>query len=185
MTVTISTNSTLAQPLGLIRTMLGDSVTWRALVAQPNVSWETLAALITAATSPSAAALAKVKYGHLEDVSGHTDYVAPPRIGLRLPEAGDLQRLSTTGFTSNISIITTIEIPIPDTYLTSYQDAYIDAVNKIGGIMRDLGRLPKQAGYADIGRLSIGPVGEIDPDFNNGAAWFGGEVLIELRGGLN
>lgn len=185
MTVTISTNSMLSQPLGLVRAMLGDSATWRALVAQPNVTWETLAALITAETSPQNAALSKVKHGHLEDDADHDDYVAPPRIGLRLPDSGDIERLSTMGFSSNLTIIVTAEFPVPDAYQASYQDLYVDGMNKLGGIMRDLGRLPKQAGYADIRRFGLGPVGQVDPDQNNGESWFGGEVLIELRGGLN
>lgn len=183
MSITVSTNSLWSYAISLLREMLGDSTTWRAIVEQPLYTWENLATLITAATSPENAALAKIKYGVLEDDPAHSDYVAPPRIGLRYPDTTDLQRLSTTGFTVNLTMIVTIEVPIPTPYLSSFQDSYIDFFNKVGGLIRDLKTLPKGAGVLDIIRIQMGPAGELDPKWNNGSQWIGGELLVECRGG--
>lgn len=164
--------------------MLGDSVTWRAIVEEPDTDWSALATLIAAGTSSQANALEKITYGLLEEDSGHADYVAPPRIVLRLPDSGDMDRLSTSGFTSSVTIVCTIEIPVPEDYVASFRDAYIDATNKIGGIIRDVQRLGRVAGYLDIARLQLGPLGLMDPDQNNGEQWMGVELLVEAKGSL-
>lgn len=183
MTVTVSTNSILSSSLGYLRAMLGDCQTWRAWVAQPNTDWTTLAALIAAATSPSAAALAKVKYGVLEEDATHGDYVTVPRIAIRFPDSGDIERIATTGFASALTMIVSIEASVPDTYEDSYQDAYVDFMNKVGGVLKELNGLGSTAGYLDLKRVQIGPIGMIDPDYNNGLEWMAAELLIVAAGG--
>lgn len=167
-----------------LRAMIGDSEVWRAIVAQPNTDWDSLQTLIDADTSPSAAALAKVKFGRLEDDTDHDDYVSRPRCVIRHWDTNEAERASTMGFGSNGLIYVGFEMPIPDAYADSMQDAYTDAENKIGGIIENLASKERVSGYLDISRISLTGFGQADPDENNGGLYYVSELAVHHMGSI-
>jgi hypothetical protein len=182
MSVPISTRSLESHTLECLRTMFGDSETWRALVAQPDIEWSDLETLIAAATSDETEALRRIRYGALQNNVAHPDYVPIPRMCLRHPVTGDLRRMSTTGFESTSTVICVVEFPVPEAYQPSYEDALIDFLNKVGGIQYELQGM-HGPGYADVARIALSQAGDLDPKQNNGKIWFGGELFIDCRGG--
>lgn len=172
----------LSLSLSYLRAMIGDSAVWRAIVESPYTDWDSLQTLIDAATSSQANALAKIKYGRLEDDSDHDDYVSRPRCELRHWDANDAERASTTGFSSKGLVYVGFEIPIPDTYADSAQDAYLDAENKIGGIIENLASKERVNGYLDISQITLTGFGQADPDDNNGDLYYVSELAIHHMG---
>lgn len=174
----------LSLSLSYLRAMIGDSAVWRAIVESPNTDWASLQTLINAGTSSQANALARIKYGRLEDDSSHSDYVSRPRCMLRHWDENDAERAATMGFTVGGLIYVGIELPIPDTYADSFADAYLDAENKVGGIIQNLSAMEPVAGYLHLEQIGLTAFGQYDPDEDNGSEIFVAELAVHHKGSV-
>lgn len=174
----------LSLSLSYLRAMIGDSEVWRAVVAQPDTDWTTLQTLINAETSSGPNALARIVYGRWEEDADHDDYIPRPRCILRHYDQNDAERASTTGFASKGVIYVGFEIPIPTVYRDDARDAYLDAENKIGGIVENLSGMGRVNGYLDLNEISLTGFGQADPDENNGEWFYVSELAVQHLGSV-
>ena len=181
--MTVTASGFLSLSLSYLRAMLGDCETWRAIVQKPDTDWDTLATLIAAETADQTAALARIVPGYAEDDEEHPDFVSKPRAIIRHLDEQDLERLNSTGFGLNGMLLVTFEITVPEIYRDSYQQAYTDFTNKVGGIMQELQALPQQAGYLHLTSIGLGPLGQADPTENKREVFFVSEWLVGFIGG--
>lgn len=167
-----------------LKAMIADSEVWRALVAKPDTDWGSLQTLITAATSSRANALERIVEGRLEEDEGHAEFVKRPRVALRHFDENTSTRVSTSGFAMEGLLYAGFEYPIPEEYKIWPRRAYIDAENKIGGIIQELTAMQPVGGYLHLKDIIITGFGQADPDENNGEYFYVAELAVHHRGSV-
>lgn len=186
MSITITPVSNYGLALHYLREMLGDSEMWRAIVADPTATYSELITLRDAATSPEAAAKAKITYGYASDKSGDDDYVAVPRIILRHLDGNDSEKTASSGFADNGMLVASIELVTPDVYVGNFPDAYAYAMEQVGGIRDEIAVMARisttESNYLGITRLSVPTLGQIDPKGNQSNWVFVAEFIVMYRG---
>lgn len=161
--MSVTAENFLSLSLSYMRDMIGRTETWRAMIEEPEAEWATLAALITAATADGTAALNRIKYGRLEDHPDDQQFIERPRCVLRHFDGNTQIRVSTSGYAFTGLIYVGFEYPIPEVYRENDNDAYLDAENKLGGIITELAAMPMVAGNLHLQQIDITGFGEFDP----------------------
>lgn len=173
----------------LLRDMFVELQSWRAIVANPNASWSSLATAIDAGGIVVGDADDRTVYATIEEDTSHANYIAAPRIVLRPFEPKAFQRDSTSGFITTAVIQATIDLTVDSSHLTNglvsnFAAAYLDTRRKVEKLFSDLCSLARQSGRADIQDVRVTRAGLIDPKLNNGVGLMGVDATVTCRGAV-
>jgi hypothetical protein len=160
--MSITAANFLSLSLSYMRDMLGRCETWRAM------------------------ALLRIKYGRLEENRNDQQFTQRPRCVLRHFDGNTQTRVSTSGFAFTGLIYVGFEYPIPEAYRENEEDAYLDAENKLGGIITELARMGMTAGNLHLQQIDITGFGAFDPkDLAEGEApYYVAELAIRHQGSV-
>lgn len=174
----------LSLSLSYMRDMLGRCETWRAMVEEPEAEWATTAAIIAAATADGDSALARITYGRFEEEEDDQQHIIRPRCILRHFDGNTQTRVSTSGHAFSGLIYVCFEYPIPEAYHANDEDAYLDAENKLGGIITELARMGMVAGNLHLQQIDITGFGQADPKENKGEMFYIAELAVRHQGSI-
>lgn len=171
-------------PSALLRSMLGDCPTWRALVDDPDLlPTEMIAAATAAAADDSLAAPAasRIVYGAFEDDANTAapDWRDHPKGCVR-----PLADVNATR-TGNASWDETGELAVQLEYLDgggSFAAEAYRAECLFRSIFRELLRLPRGAGRLDLIRGVMEPFGLLDPKERRGKSVWAAEIVVWWKG---
>jgi hypothetical protein len=157
------------------------SAMWRALVATPNSDWTALKAVADLGTSSESAALARI---HLDRFDPAGDVESWPFAVIRHLTDSDIERYGTTGWDTTGQLMWFLEIPRPTAYASSLADFAQYARNVIGRILHEMRTAVETdpAGRLNITRIGRGPMGEVDPDDNNGVSVWSVDFVVHHMG---
>lgn len=158
-----------------LKEMLKDSVVWRSIVQSPNTDWASLSTLIGLGTALEAPAAAKI-------LSGRVESVERPWVVIRHFDGNHSSKQASSGWEEHGVIYLGFEIPIPETYQANSNDAYLDSLNKLGGVQDDLKRMPLQYPYLHITRMDITAFGQEPLTDDNGEFYYVWELAIHHIG---
>lgn len=158
----------LRAPEELLRDMLVECQTWRAIVADPQATWDELAAILDAGTVAAGSAADAIVYGAFAEVPDDPRFRQRPRANIRQLEDDAWERDSSTGFSFDGSLFLAIDLDIPEAFRTDISAAILDARHKAIAIETDLVGLARAAGRVDFTRIQSHPAGLADPKLNGG-----------------
>lgn len=157
----------LSLSIGYLMALVDASQLWRALCAQPNLSWEALETQADLGTNTTAAAF--IKQGPVPDT-----LESPPECQVRYwddtaAEKFDASRLAVSG-----SMLLTFEVHVPTAYAmpSGMADANVWWTNCVGRILSEMeDAVASPGGYLNWQRIQFGPIGLSASDNHNDGRW--------------
>lgn len=148
--------ATVILPETVLKNMIAETQTWRAIVANPDADWATIEPLITAGGIAEGDAAAAIVIGRFEERPDAVDYVGRPRINCVQFDDDDLE--ITGGISRNGTILAEVELRIPADYVGRAGKAVEDGRLKMESLIVELLSLPRQGGRLASTGGTLGPV---------------------------
>lgn len=171
-------------PSAMLRAMLADCPTWRALVDEPTLGPDGMIAAAAAAAADEtlvAEAADRIVFGSFEDdaATSSPDWRAHPK-GIVRPLAD-----ATAVRTGNASWEETGELAVQLEYLDgggSFATEAYRAECLFRAIFRELRTLPRGAGRLDLTRAVLEPFVALDPKKRRGKSVWAAEIVVWWKG---
>lgn len=175
--------ATVILPEAVLKNMIAETQTWRAIVANPNTDWDTLEPLISAGGIAEGDAADSIVLGRFDERTDAVDYVGRPRINCVQFDDDDLEiggGISRTG-----TILAEVELRIPEAFAGRAGKAVEDGRLKMESLIVELLSLPRQWPRLDSTGATLGPV-DLSSDEEDiiSNRFLVADFMVRWRGGI-